>query len=553
MAARLGAGRGAAAREQPLRARRDRERPRARRRRSPRLADLYVNDAFGAAHRAHATHRRASPSSCPATPGLLLEREVRELTAVRDDPERPLVRRPRRRQGHRQDRRDRPLPRDRRRDPDRRRDVLQLLPRPGDRDRRLAGRGEGVELAARGARARRELRLRAASCPVDLVLGDALRRRRPSAASSTGSRCPTAGWGSTSARAPPPPTRERIAAAGTVFWNGPMGAFELEPFAAGTRAVAEAVAAAPGDDGGRRRRLGGGAAAVRARRRGRLAVDRRRRVAGAAGGQGAAREWRRCSMPMTRERAAAGRGQLEDEQDGRRGRATSSTRCCRRARRADAVDVVVCPPFTALPAAVERTRRHRRSGSPPRTCTRRPRARSPARSRPRCCVELGVDAVRPRPLRAPPALRRDRRGAGAQGAGALAAGLEPILCVGETEDERDAGETEAVLRAPARGRPRRRRAARDLAGVVIAYEPIWAIGTGRTATPEQAQEAIAFIRDAARGPRRRRGRRGADPLRRLGEARQRRRAVRPARHRRRPGRRRQPRPRRLRRDRRGGA
>jgi len=76
---------------------------------------------------------------------------------------------------------------------------------------------------------------------------------------------------------------------------------------------------------------------------------------------------------------------------------------------------------------------------------------------------------------------------------ALAAGLVPILCVGESEEERDGGEMERKLRAQVR---------EDLAGVdagrlgevVIAYEPIWAIGTGRVAEPEQAQEAIAFIR-----------------------------------------------------------
>ena len=67
------------------------------------------------------------------------------------------------------------------------------------------------------------------------------RRRTP-----TASTCRTAGWASTSARRPPRAYAEVIAGAGTVFWNGPMGAFELEPFAAGTRAVAEAVAEAPG-------------------------------------------------------------------------------------------------------------------------------------------------------------------------------------------------------------------------------------------------------------------------------------------------------------------
>jgi triosephosphate isomerase len=76
---------------------------------------------------------------------------------------------------------------------------------------------------------------------------------------------------------------------------------------------------------------------------------------------------------------------------------------------------------------------------------------------------------------------------------ALGAGLRPVLCVGESEEERDAGETERTLRHQVQ---------EDLAGVdseqladvVIAYEPVWAIGTGRVATPEQAQEAIAFIR-----------------------------------------------------------
>jgi triosephosphate isomerase len=76
---------------------------------------------------------------------------------------------------------------------------------------------------------------------------------------------------------------------------------------------------------------------------------------------------------------------------------------------------------------------------------------------------------------------------------AMAAGLVPILCVGETEEEREAGDTERKLRHQVQEALARVDTS-QLGDVVIAYEPIWAIGTGRVATPEQAQEAIGFVR-----------------------------------------------------------
>jgi triosephosphate isomerase (TIM) len=76
---------------------------------------------------------------------------------------------------------------------------------------------------------------------------------------------------------------------------------------------------------------------------------------------------------------------------------------------------------------------------------------------------------------------------------ALESGLTPILCVGETEEERERGDTERKLRHQVQEAlekvPKDR-----LPDVVVAYEPIWAIGTGKVATPEQAQEAVAFVR-----------------------------------------------------------
>jgi phosphoglycerate kinase len=207
------------------------------------LADLYVNDAFGAAHRAHASTEGVA-HHIPAYAGLLLEREMNELTAVVESPRKPLV-------------------------------VILGGAKVSDKigvidrflevaDRILIGGAmafsffraqgigtgdslveeKGVELAAEALERARDSDCEL-SLPVDLVLGrsfDADTERRE----SDGVEVPD-GWMGLDVG---PRTAELFAAAvagaGTVLWSGPMGAFELEPFAAGTRAVAEAVAKAPG-------------------------------------------------------------------------------------------------------------------------------------------------------------------------------------------------------------------------------------------------------------------------------------------------------------------
>jgi triosephosphate isomerase len=160
-------------------------------------------------------------------------------------------------------------------------------------------------------------------------------------------------------------------------------------------------------------------------------------------------------------------------------------------------DVVICPPFTALTAVVER-----RYGTAVKVAAQNMHEEDSGAftgevSAP-MLVELDVEAVVLGHSERRQHFDETDEALARKVPAALAAGLEPILCVGESEEARDAGQSEAVLERQLRADL----AAVDagsLAGVVIAYEPIWAIGTGRTATPEQAQDACAFIRDVLRG------------------------------------------------------
>ncbi len=205
------------------------------------LADVYVNDAFGAAHRAHASTAGVA-DHLPAYAGLLLEKEVTELSSVVESPKRPLV-------------------------------VVLGGAKVSDKvgvidrflevaDRVLIGGAmcfgffkaqgiatgdslvEGEDLAAEALERAEE-----SSCelmlPVDLVLGrefaaDTERRESDGVEVADGWMGLDIGPRTAEAYA------QAIADAGTVLWNGPMGAFEMEPFAAGTRKVAEAVAQAGG-------------------------------------------------------------------------------------------------------------------------------------------------------------------------------------------------------------------------------------------------------------------------------------------------------------------
>jgi triosephosphate isomerase len=155
-------------------------------------------------------------------------------------------------------------------------------------------------------------------------------------------------------------------------------------------------------------------------------------------------------------------------------------------------EVVVCPPFTSLKSAVEHCFQSRVRVAAQNMHEADEGAYTGEISAP-MLLDLGVEVVILGHSERRQYFNETDESLAQKVPAALGAGLEPILCVGENLEERQRNEIEAVLTRQIQADLAEVPNAR-LSEVVIAYEPIWAIGTGQTATPELAQEAIALIR-----------------------------------------------------------
>jgi triosephosphate isomerase len=457
------------------------------------LAEVYVNDAFGTAHRAHASTEGVT-HFLPSLAGLLMTSELESLGRLLREPRRPFV-----------------VVLGGLKVSDkvtliqsmlRLADVILVggamanafLKAKGCEIGRSKGDGDQVAVAA-------ETLAAAARSACELVLpSDVVIAPSPEAASQSVRVAADAIPSDAMALDIGPETvadyGQRLLGAGTVYWNGPMGLFEVSEFAEGTRAVGEAVASSPAIT------VAGGGDTVAAAR----AFGLEERLTHVSTGGGA-------SMEFLEGRALPGVEALMDVDAARRRRPLIAGNWKMYKTRAEAVahlkefaplvagaddrDALVCTPFTALETALSETVGTQVAVGA-QTMAALDEGAFTGEVSPTMLAELGVSWVI--------LGHSERRALFAETDVALAAkvraaldrGMTPILCVGETLEEREMGQTEVKVG---------RQIEADLINVgqeeaprlVIAYEPIWAIGTGRTATPEQAQETISCIRAQLRG------------------------------------------------------
>ena len=455
------------------------------------LGDVYVNDAFGTAHRAHASTEGVT-HFLPSVAGLLMAKEIEVLGRLLRDPARPFV------------------------------VVLGGL-KVSDKigvirhmltvadtvliggamaNAFLAAEGHGVgvskgvgdEVAVAG-----EILAEAAGAHGRLVVPVDVVTAREATAGAATRVAPADGIDADEMALDIGPRtaaefERRLRGAGTVYWNGPMGLFEVAEFAAGTRAVGEAVAASAAVTV-----AGGGdtVAAVRA-----FGLEGRLTHVSTGGGasmeflEGRALPGVEALMDRTATAKTAGRRPLMAG-NWKMYKTPAQTKEFFTAFRplvagVDDRDVLICPPTVDLPTALgcvvdtdiavgAQTMHYAAEGA------------FTGETSPDMLAELGVPYVILGHSERRQYYNENDADLARKVRAALDAGLRPILCCGETLEEREGGRTESKVGGQLDAGLAEITPA-ELAGVAVAYEPIWAIGTGVTATPEQAQETVAFCR-----------------------------------------------------------
>ncbi len=459
------------------------------------LGDVYVNDAFGTAHRAHASTEGVT-HYLPSVAGLLMTKELEILGRLLRDPARPFV------------------------------VVLGGL-KVSDKiglirhmltiaDTVLIGgamanaflaakgyeigtsKGAGDEVTVAG-----EILAEAGAARGRLVIPTDVVAAREAAAGTPARVAAAAGIAADEMALDIGPETSAefvrlLRGAGTIYWNGPMGLFEIDEFSAGTRAVGEAIAA------GVAVTVAGGGDTVSAVR----AFGLEARLTHVSTGGGA-------SMEFLEGRALPGVEALMDRSStpttaGRRPLMAGNwkmykTRADTRAffeafvplvAGVEGRDVLLCPPDVCLETALTAT-----AGSNvavgAQTMHYAAEGAFTGETAPGMLTELGVPYVILGHSERRQYYAENDADLARKVRAALDSGLRPILCCGETLEEREGGQTESKVGGQLDAGLAEIGAA-ELAQVAIAYEPIWAIGTGVTASPEQAQETVAYCRSKVR-------------------------------------------------------
>ncbi len=286
---------------------------------------------------------------------------------------------------------------------------------------------------------------------------------------------------------------EVVKNSGTVVWNGPMGVFEFDNFAVGTRSVAAAIA-----DSAAISIIGGGDSAAAVQKLGFAG-----KVTHISTGGGASLELLEGKIlpglaglgdKNPRRLMAAGNWKMNK---GLPAEAAALIGELLKTTVDTASEVVLAPPYTALAAAVAATQ-YKHIEIAAQNGHIAEKGAYTGEIAMKMLAEMGVEYCIVGHSERREYFHETNADVNAKIKAALDWGVFPILCVGETLEQREAGETFDVLK---------KQVAECLAGVhaedffriVIAYEPIWAIGTGRTATAEQADEACGFIRSEIAG------------------------------------------------------